>query len=467
MDINEFKLEWLKATENHNDRLLYTLVLRIFKEIIPGSKDSSRSNEFNEFISFLSQNIESILELNYEKSSQLRQVLTDVYKAAFQVTSKSDQANLSNEVEEKSQIDFDNEPLKDILGEPLLPEDAKGSEFFKIKIREQFEQNIQNLFDLIRIGHLKERKSLMLVLNHLITIFGDAPEQIISPLLNYFQKGFIQREEFIALLEKCLDKDPSPIIFAVVTELQELMLSESIESKIINQIEIIMSVFAKYAEFYPDYFVGHINLYVGLIGKFSDNLTISACNILLNYAKIGDEALNELFFDIYAKVSSLNPQTQPKLVEVLRELLSIDAPFILENIYKEKLEFNKTLVKQVKDNMKSPYRDLQEVSFEIAIQMWKYEVQIDLMPNEGGRPSISKILKPIKKILQDMHDIHLNSPYVLLQATRDIDQIINELNPNAPPNKIENEIMNTKNIENESSFFPLLNSVIKTIEKIS
>jgi hypothetical protein len=208
-------------------------------------------------------------------------------------------------------------------------------------------------------------------------------------------------------------------------------------------------------------------LYVGLIGRFSDNLTISACKILLNYAKIGDEALNELFFDLYAKVPSLNPQIQPKLVEVLRELLSIDAPFILEIHYKEKLEFSKSLIKQVKDSMKSPFRDLQEISFEIAIQMWKYEVQIDLMPNEGGRPSTSKILKPIKKILQDMYEIHLHSPYVLLQAIRDIDQIINELNPKVVSHKIENAIINTKDIENETTFFPLLNSVIKTIEKIS
>ncbi len=476
IECSEFQSEWTGAEEKHDDKRIYSLLLSFFKQIIPELENADESNPYFELMPFLKEEFPHIIEKNFKKSAQIRQVLSKYYDSTFNKPKPVPEPEPEEEASEDSTMNtmdaladsatleepppegyhapvFDMPPeensnsLDDDLN--IIPEDAKGSEFFKSKINSLVDEHFMNLFQLYKNPKLLYRTELMDILGYLIKIYSEIPENLISKLLTYIELKYITAEEFTFFVGKCLDAEPSPVIFSIVNYIQESMLNLPLADNAITVFETILDIFAEYVEYYPDYFAGNLNLYVGLIGKINNKISLTACRIIQYYAKLGEEQLEQLFFELYQKLSLLSEETQKPLVFALHDILDGNETFILEDQYEESHEFDKKLQKLINSNLKSPQKPLQDISFEIAITQWNYLAQTKLTQHEP----LKKILKPVIDLLKQIIASQNYTPYLFLQAVHDIDLMMNEVNPNHPFHDYEKRFTANEMINTADKFF--------------
>jgi hypothetical protein len=264
------------------------------------------------------------------------------------------------------------------------------------------------------------------------------------------------------LLRKCLDKDASPLIFTIVNYIQEKMQDQHLEPYETGIIEIIFLLFQEYVEYFPDYFAPHINLYIGLLGKINDSISNSVAKIIYYYAKNGEEKIDELYFEIYFKLPLVNENIQSLLISALHESLDNGPTFVLERHFRETHEFDKDIIKGLYKNFKSSSKNIQEISFEIAIAIWNFRAQTQILKQDP----LKDLLSPIITILKQVLSMKVYSPYLLLQAIRDVDNIVNDVNPSHPAHEFENKLVGDDKLNSPEKFFEIFSDFVKQIELI-
>ena len=277
--------------------------------------------------------------------------------------------------------------------------------------------------------------------------------------------------EIINILKKCLDMEPSPVVFSAVNSIQEYMIDGDSDEGIIRKFELILETFLEYSDYTPSYFSGHINLYFGLIGKYSEKLTVIVSKILQNYAKKGEDRIDELFFDIYEKTSHLSVKVQPVATKILQESLSYGGSFIFEKIFQEKMEFPKHITKMVQRNLKNPpdtgHIPFYEITLEIARAMWKYEFGVLLLPGKEHLPPLKRLMKPITEVLHYLVKYRIYSPYMFMQTISDIDHVLQDAGASTQANEFEEKYLKEDQINSEEKFFDTASKFLAELEQFS
>ena len=481
IDLKKISEDWENACLSQNDKKLYTLVLKFFRRVLEEIKKLESEEiflDFSRLIAKLNNTLPNIIDLNYEKSMQVKSMLGDFYNQAL---------NNINLITDTSinQIDAMERPNATKLREEsslnkLKPKDLDRSEFFIKKIRDLFEENIQewvNLYDFYEIldgdKRTEYRKNITDILVYLLDAFPDSGGDIVKIIISKFDLKKISDSEFHALIEKCMDKLPYPIIFALVNHIQELILDSSLSSNKSNynitQIEVILEIFLKYSQYYPNYFAAHINLYFGLLGKFNNfpEISILSAKLLEYFAKQGDERINELFFDIYNKLELLQEKLLEPVIKILHEALSNGEDYVLSTYADEESQIDKNIKKKVYSNFSSNHKVIQEISFEIAIAIWDFEIIASLQNKEQfKKPKFKKtIFKPIIKILKKIIADEIDSVYLFMQAVNDCDIILEKIEENHIHNELQKRFLKEEAIKNSQELFRTIEDFIEYISQ--
>jgi hypothetical protein len=468
-DVDSFILDWKSSIENNDDKKIYTLLLKFQSRIIPNFylPKISMDNQWYQLIPLFQETFPQIIDENYDKSSKIRKLLTNIYSETFNPTPSNGslESTVENNKDNSEIISNPNNP--NMNTDIITPLDSKGSEFFKSKTREIIEKNIMHFFQLYKNTNSIEnvRKELTALILYLIGIFNEAPELLIKKLLVYLDLDKITLDEFEVLLKKCLDKEPSSIIYILVSYVQEMMLDVKLNTNAVMKMEKIMELFAEYVEYFPDFFSSHINLYVGLVGRYRFNLTRIVSKILLFYAKHGEDKIDELFFELYFKTAELEDDEQTILVEVLHESFGINYNFILNIIYEDSQQFDKDLERKINKNLKSKNKEFQELTFEIAIGIWKYKLEMALNSNfevtsannqkskEESIPESKKLFKSLRSLLKQMISEKIYSTYLFLEIIDEYNHFNKNLNPNHKSDEILKQFVDEDNISSKDNFF--------------
>jgi hypothetical protein len=376
----------------------------------------------------------------------------DEIEPIFLETSEINPINLPNQSEM-----FDT----DLEQNFLIPEDAKGSEFFEKKNREIVEKNILSLFNLFQIPDFAFRQELTELLEYFLGLFPDSPGVLLKPLINSMDVKRLPSDILYRLLARALDRDPAAVIFALVNYIQEVMIEEILERDSIFNIALIFHLFQEHVPIYPDYFMAHINLYIAVLGRYNEMISLYAAKIIEFFTQQGDETIDELFFELYRKIPRVNLNLQKNLVSILHQALDLSAPFILER-YVERDSINKKLMREIYKNCGSSISAFQEISLEIAIAIWNFNAQIQIQRAEDQK----HILKPIVEILKLIQKQRIYSPYLLLQAVRDLDRIFHESNPEQKEHYFQENIIERHILTDEKLFFLALDELISTLKSL-
>jgi hypothetical protein len=414
----------------------------------------SRQENLDELLNL----VDELTALSTDRANSSKEKISDFYENL---------PNLDPLAGSQPEIEFNTEsPSKELGGvtppidsfDPLIPLDAQGSEYFQKKIREAFDRNLGEIFSLFAHPNIDFQETVLGALIYLIEQIPDAPGNLIQKIIKLMDRHRLPLKDLYLLLSKALDRDPTSIVFALVNYVQETMVEGQIDSDSLYNFAIIFRLFKENVEIYPDYFMGHINLFVGLLGKYTDLISGYCCAILEFFATQGDETIDALFFEIYRKIPRVSDPIKQRIVQILHNALDLSAPFILER-HLEGDHLNKKLVKEITSNCSSKSAPHQEISFEIAIAMWNLNAQIQIQRGETQK----KILKPIKEILTIVNKQHLYSPYLLLHALKDLDNILHELNPERSNTAFQDKFLAESLLTEEHSYFSALDYLLKQL----
>lgn len=526
-NIASLNQEWKDAFDSCNDKKMYSLLLQVFKQYLPLMTKKNPPTEGWQLIEVLQPILLNVVEKHYEKSAKIREVLTQFYDSTFNVAPS--ESALIAEMSEDGSIKKNDLPIADQFNsikskksqnlqqipkiresfDPLhlvpstqphaindvqnvsssealnslessmkrsdleesessetekcqvVPPDAQGSEYFKAQIQKLVAENLGHLYSVVDFYPDQDKSAFLSIISHLIDVFPDSPGILIPKIQKSMETGILTADQFKILFKKCIDKDPSAIVFSTFTNLQEKMLDTKLTPQELRFFEAVFDVIAEYIQYYPDFFSNQINLYVGLLGKYNDNITELVAKIIIFYANNGEERVEELFFEIFEKLELLSESTLNSMIHALHDSLDGNRTFILEKHFKND-RFDKDILRSVYKRFKHPVKGIQELAFEIAIALWNFNTHVHILHQE----SQNEILKSIYLILKQLNSLKVYSPYILMQAIRDVDNLIHELNSNHPDHLLENLLITEKNLENPAQYFTTLQLFLKKIKEI-
>ncbi len=490
------KGKWKRAREKGDYQKLYFLILKILKKDITAYLEEFKKirddhlslkeyfrhhKEFKtsifelfQFLELLSKDLPNIIDKNYEKTLKINNILDNFYERTFQGI---DKLNFSNK-------DL-NKKVKDLETQKLHSKEKEQKRFFIKKIREILEDYGPNLLNLLQILDLFVRQDVMAILHNkkkdliellifLVEVFPDISSEINQKSLELLEKGFLKKEEFQAICKKCMDQLPYPVISTLVNHIHIIMNTITSSSKIchdLEELEIILEIFREYAEYYPNYFSTHINLYYGLIGRYVQFPRISkiAGDLLEFFAKQAHETINQIFFKLYEKLTQAKSQNTHHISNIMHSALLNGDKYVFSEYYDKENGFDEDLKEMVYQNLDSQDEEVKQISLEIAIGIWN--IEMNLIVEEAKSKTFSwglkrKIRKPIQRILKVMIREQVESPYLFMQAVEDFGLIMEQVEDKFHEKTLKDRFLQEEKMKRPKDFFQNIRDFISYMESL-